>query len=69
MTSKEGLAELERETQALRSRLEKARGRMLVPPEWCFKLARRKHRAGHYEHDYDARKISSSVTGITGDPP
>ena len=35
------------------SRLEKARSEMLVPPDWSFRLARRKHRAGHYRHDYD----------------
>lgn len=53
VTARKGLQELEAESKALIERLEKARRRMLVPPEWCFKLARRKHRAGHYTHDYD----------------
>jgi hypothetical protein len=25
----------------------------LTPPDWFFVLARRKHKAGHYRHDYD----------------
>ena len=37
-------------------RLEKARNRMLVPPEWCFKRAQKKHKAGHYQHDLDEKK-------------
>jgi len=56
ITSRKGFNEIEAETKALIDRLEKARRRMLTPPEWCFKLARRKHRAGHYEHDYDVAR-------------
>jgi hypothetical protein len=53
VTSQKGLNELEAESNLLVERLAEARRRMLTPPEWCFKLARRKHQAGHYEHDYD----------------
>jgi hypothetical protein len=56
VTARKGLQELEAESKALMEHLEKARRRMLVPPEWCFKLARRKHRAGHYRHDYDVEQ-------------
>jgi hypothetical protein len=54
ITSKKSFAEFQVEVAALMGRLEKARSRMLTPPEWCFWLARRKHKAGHYRHDYDA---------------
>jgi hypothetical protein len=53
VTSRKGIQEFEAESKALIDRLEKARRRMLVPPDWCFKLAQRKHKAGHYTHDYD----------------
>jgi hypothetical protein len=59
--SRKGLAELEAETNALLHRLEDARRQMLTPPEWCFRLARRKHRAGHYEHDYDIKQQSGQT--------
>ena len=36
---------------------------MLTPPEWCFKLARRKHKDGHYHHDYDERTNAASQDG------
>lgn len=41
------------ETNPIFERLENARSRPLAPPDWTFKLARRKHKAGHYNHDYD----------------
>jgi hypothetical protein len=46
-------SEFEAAADPLFDRLEKARNRALTPPEWCFKLARRKHKAGHYAYDYD----------------
>jgi hypothetical protein len=60
IASKKPFAEFEAEFATLMDRLEKARRRMLVPPEWCFWLARRKHKAGHYRHDYDVRPQSNS---------
>jgi hypothetical protein len=48
-------SEFEADSKPLFERLEKARSHMLTPPEWCFKLARRKHKDGHYHHDYDER--------------
>lgn len=57
VTSRKGLQELEAESKTLIERLEKARRRMLVPPDWCFKLAQRKHRAGHYTHDFDIDQV------------
>jgi hypothetical protein len=41
--------------KAARERRAKARSRALTPPEWCFWLARRKHKAGHYKYDYDEK--------------
>jgi hypothetical protein len=41
-------------------RLEKVRRRSLAPPEWCFWLARRKHKAQHYQHDYDEKSSTAS---------
>jgi hypothetical protein len=43
------------ETNPIFERLENARSRALAPPEWTFKQARRKHKAGHYNHDCDDR--------------
>jgi hypothetical protein len=45
--------EFEAAAKAYLDRLEKARNRALSPPEWCFRLARKKHKAGHYANDYD----------------
>jgi len=66
ITSPKGLPALELETKSLIDRLEKARKRMLVPPEWCFKLARRKHGAGDYTHDYDIER-KERASGVTRD--
>jgi hypothetical protein len=38
---------------------------MLVPPDWCFKLAQRKHRAGHYTYDFDIKRLKREA----GPPP
>jgi hypothetical protein len=46
-------ADFDAATTPLFDRLEKVRARSLTPPEWCFKRARKKHKAGHYVHDYD----------------
>jgi hypothetical protein len=62
VVSEKGLSDLEDENNALLNRLEKARRRMLTPPEWCFRLARRKHQAGHYQHDYDIDRQNDSHT-------
>jgi hypothetical protein len=56
--SHKSFSEFEAETKPFLDRLEKARRRALTPPEWCFTLARRKHKAGHYEYDYDENKPS-----------
>ncbi len=51
--SQKPFPEFESETRPLFDRLEKARSRALTPPEWCFRRARAKHKAGHYSNDYD----------------
>jgi hypothetical protein len=51
--SSKAFPEFEAAAKPLLDRLEKARARALTPPEWCFKLARKKHKEGHYAHDYD----------------
>jgi hypothetical protein len=53
MNSQKPLAEFETVTKPLFDRLEKIRACALTPPEWCFKVARQKHKDGHYTHDYD----------------
>ena len=50
--------EFDAATKPLFDRLEKARARTLTPPEWCFRSARKKHKAGHYVHDSDQLKAS-----------
>lgn len=64
ITSHRSFAEFDAEARQLMDRLEIARLRALTPPEWCFKLARKKHKAGHYAHDYDEQR-KNSVTGNT----
>jgi hypothetical protein len=63
ISSHKPFAEFEADTKPLIDRLEKARRRMLVPPEWCFKLAQRKHKAGHYHHDYDEQQNAAPSGG------
>lgn len=63
--SGKAFSEFEADSKPLFERLEKARGHMLTPPEWCFKLARRKHKDGHYHHDYDER--TNAATALEGD--
>src|SRR5258708_290715 len=58
ISSQKPFAEFEAETKPLLERLEKARSRTLTPPSWCFAVARRQHKAGHYRHDYDEQKGS-----------
>lgn len=55
ISSQKPFAEFEADAKPILARLEKARGRALAPPDWTFKLAQRKHKAGHYRHDYDER--------------
>ena len=38
---------------SLMDRIEAARSASVTPPEWCFKAARKKIKAGHYEFDCD----------------
>lgn len=67
ISSHKPLAEFEADIKPLIVRLEKARAEMLVPPDWCFKLARRKHQAGHYRHDYDdgvQRALNASTAAV-----
>lgn len=63
ISSHKPFAEFEADVNLLIARLEKARAEMLVPPDWCFKLARRKLKAGHYRHDYDERPAAAARDG------
>lgn len=51
--SQKPYTEFEAITNELIARLEKARSSSLTPPQWCFKIAQRQIKAGHYCHDYD----------------
>jgi len=64
INSQKSFSAFEADCKPLFERFEKARKQMLTPPEWCFKLARRKHKAGHYHHDYDER--SDVTTALDG---
>ena len=55
ISSQKPFPEFEADAKPIIERLEKARRRVLAPPEWTFKLARRKLKSGHYRHDYDQR--------------
>lgn len=59
ISSHKAFPEFEADAKPLFDRLEKVRRRMLTPPEWCFRLAQRKHRKGHYRHDYDEQQNSA----------
>lgn len=54
--SQKPVAEFEAEVQALMTRMEKARDRVLAPPNWSFKRARKEIESGSYTHDHDLRK-------------
>lgn len=56
ISSQKPFSEFEADTMPLFDRLEKARSPMLTPPEWCFTSAQKKHKAGHYHHNYDEKK-------------
>jgi hypothetical protein len=60
ISSQKPLGEFEAEVHPLLDRIEKARQRMLTPPEWCFKLARRKIKRSDYEHDYDQQSAPTA---------
>jgi hypothetical protein len=61
ISSHKPFSEFEADTKPLFDRMEKVRQRMLTPPEWCFRLARRKHKAHHYRHDYDEAKNGTTT--------
>jgi hypothetical protein len=63
VSSQKPFPEFEAEVKPLIDRLEKARHRSLAPPEWCFLLARRKHKANHYQHNYDENLPIASNSG------
>jgi len=60
--SQKPVAEFEAEVQALMARIEKARARVLAPPNWSFKIARRQIESGTYSHDHDLRPPSPADT-------
>ena len=51
--SKKSFSEFETEARKLFKAMNDARKPSLTPPEWCFGLARRKIKSGHYTHDSD----------------
>jgi hypothetical protein len=53
ISSQKSFAEFEAELKLVLLRLEKARNRCLAPPDWTFRSAQKKHKSGHYKHDYD----------------
>lgn len=55
ITSQLSFDEFQAQVNAYLDRLEEARRHALTPPEWIFLLARKKHKDGHYDHDYDQR--------------
>jgi hypothetical protein len=59
--SKEPWLEFKAEARKLLKAMNDARKPSVTPPEWCFRLARRKIMAGHYTHDADGA-LSSTPT-------
>jgi len=64
--SQKPFAEFEADAKPLFDCQDKARRAMLTPPEWCFWLARRKHKKGHYCHDYDQQAQLAKVSERNG---
>lgn len=60
ISSHKPFAEFEAETKPLIKRLETVRRAVLTPPNWAFLVARSKHKAGHYRHDYDEQNASGA---------
>jgi hypothetical protein len=56
IASQKSFAEFEAEFQALMPRLEQARSRVLAPPNWSFRAARKQIKSGVYTHDHDLPK-------------
>jgi hypothetical protein len=52
--SNQPLDEFSKEARKLFKDMNEVRKPSLTPPEWCFRLAGRKVKAGHYTHDADA---------------
>lgn len=52
-------AEFEAEAKKLFKAMNDVRKPSLTPPEFCFWLAQRKIKAGHYEHDMDAQQANA----------
>jgi type II secretory pathway component PulL len=51
VTSHQSFEMFDADTKQIMKRLEAARSNPLTPPEWCFRAAQRKHKAGHYTYD------------------
>lgn len=60
------IADFEAAVKPMLLRLEKVRSRPLTPPEFCFWMARKKHKAGHYDHDYDQARAAAGQTDRNG---
>lgn len=54
---------LEDEARRLFKAMNEARKPSLTPPDFCFKLAQRKIKAGHYHHDADIATAAAPQTG------
>jgi len=52
----------EAEFRILMTRMDKARKNAETPPEWCFKEAQKKIKAGHMHHDYDEKQLGGAIT-------
>ena len=53
--SQKPLSEFEAEARKLFRAMNDARNPSLTPPEFCFRLARRKIKQGHYQYDEDVK--------------
>lgn len=57
VSSKKSFSEFDQDVKPLIERLEKARSYSITPPEWCFRAAKRKIKAGDYMFDIDVESI------------
>lgn len=54
ISSLKSFDQFESDFQKLMERLEAARAHSYTPPEWCFRRAQKKIKAGDYDHDVDS---------------
>jgi hypothetical protein len=62
VSSREPFKEFEEDVKLLMERLERARGLSVTVPEWCFRRAQGKIKAGDYDFNVDLEEIERGTS-------